>query len=73
MTKQGGEHITASSRAELKREILNEVLSLETVMRMLYLIFGTMHKLVLQLNGWHKCYTRRAHIFSNLDTVINRI
>ena len=51
-TKQGGERVTASARAELNKEILDEVSSLETVMWVLYSKFGTMHKKVLDINSW---------------------
>lgn len=49
--KQGGELVTASARAELKKEILDEVLSLDTIMQALYSKFSTMHKVVIHLNG----------------------
>lgn len=51
MTKKGGELVTKSTQAELMKEILDEVLSLDTVMRALYSKFGTVHKAVFHLNG----------------------
>ena len=52
MAKQGGELVTASTLAELKKEILDEVFSLDTVMRSLYSKFGTVHQAVIHLHGW---------------------
>lgn len=52
MTNQGGELVTSSTRAELKKVIVDEVSSLEIVMRVLYSKFGTVHKAVVHLNGW---------------------
>ena len=49
--KQGGELFTTSTQAELKKEILDEVLSLDTIMRAMYSKFGTMHKAVFHLNN----------------------
>lgn len=54
VARQGGQHVTTSAREELKRAILNEVSSLETVMRTLYSTFITMHKSIVHLNGWQK-------------------
>ena len=50
--KRGGELVTASTREELKKEILDEVLSLESIMWALYSKFGTVHKAVIHLNRW---------------------
>jgi len=50
--KKGGEQVTSSAIAELKTMILDEVLSLETFMCMLYSRFGIVHKEVFYLNGW---------------------
>lgn len=52
MTKQGGELVTTSARVELKKVILDEVLSLDKVMRALYSKFGTMDKTMVHLNRW---------------------
>lgn len=52
MAKKGGELVTASAQAKLKKAILDEVLSLDTHMRALYYKFGTMYKAVVHLNGW---------------------
>ena len=43
MAKQGGDLVTMSARVELKKAILDEVLSLDTVMRALYSKFGIVH------------------------------
>ena len=48
--KQGGDLVTMSAWAEIKKEILDEVLSLETVMQALYSKFGTLHKAVVHLH-----------------------
>jgi len=69
--KQGGELVIASAQAELKKVILDEVLSLEKVMQALYSTFGTMHKAVVHLNGWQQRCTRRACIFSNVHNVLD--
>jgi len=50
-TKQGGELVTASAQAKLKKEILYEVLSLHIVMGALYSKFDTVHKEIFHLNG----------------------
>jgi len=71
MAKQGGELVMASTRAELKKEILDEVLSLDIVMRPLYSNFRTVHKAVIHLNGWKQWCARRAHIFSNVHAIID--
>ena len=71
--KQGGEQVTTFAKAELKREILNEVSYLEIVMRMLYSRFGNVHKSVVHLNGWQQCCGRRACILSDLHTVVDRM
>lgn len=51
VAKQGGEHVTSSAKAELKIAILDEVSSVEIVMRTLYSRFITVHKSVVHLNG----------------------
>ena len=60
--------VTVSARAELKKVILDEVSSLETVMQTLYSRFGTLHKVVIHLNSWQQCRARRACILSNMNT-----
>lgn len=50
--KQGGELVTVSAQAELKKVILDEVLSLDIDMGALYSKFGTVHKAIIQLNRW---------------------
>jgi len=52
--KNGGELVIASARVELKKAILDEVLSLDIVMWALYSMFGTMHKAVIHLIGWQQ-------------------
>lgn len=52
MDKQGGELVTKSSQEELKKMILDEVSSLEIVMRELHSKFGIVHKAVVHVNGW---------------------
>ena len=54
MAKQGGELVSAFARVELNKAILDEVLSLDTVMQLLYSKFGTMHKAVVHLNCWQQ-------------------
>lgn len=71
--KQGGEHITSSSREELRIAILDEVSSLEAVMQILYSRFVTMHKSVVHLNGWQQHCARRARILSNFHIVVDRM
>jgi len=51
-TKEGGELVTMSTRVELNKAILDEVLSLDTGMQALYSNFGTMHKVIVNINGW---------------------
>jgi len=71
MTKQGGEMVTSSARVELKKVILDEVFSLETVTQALYSKFGIVHKAVVHLNVWQQCCARRAHILSNFHTDVD--
>jgi len=71
MAKKGGELITMSAWVELKKAILDEVLSLETVMQALYSKFGIVHKAVVHLNGWKQRSARRACILSNMHTVVD--
>jgi len=52
VAKQGGDLVTMSTWDELKKEILDEVLSLDTIMRELYSKFGTMHQAVVHLHRW---------------------
>lgn len=51
-SKQGGDLVTVSTQAKLKKALLDEVLSVDIVMRALYSKFGTMHMAVVHLNGW---------------------
>ena len=60
-----------STQEELKKEILDEVLSLDIVMRALYSKFGTMHNAVIHLNGWQQRCARRARILSNVHVVVD--
>lgn len=71
MAKQGGELVTECTWVELKKAILDEVLSLEKFMQVLYSKFGTMHKVVVHLNGWQRRCARRACIFSNVHNSLN--
>ena len=66
MAKKVGELVTTSAQAVLKKEILDEVLSPDTIMRMMYSKFGTMHKAVIHLNRWQQRCDRRARILSNV-------
>jgi len=52
--RQGGELVTKSTIVELKRIIMDEVLSLESVMQVFYSMFGTVHKEVFHLNIWQQ-------------------
>jgi len=70
-TKQGGELVTASAQAGLNKEILDKVLSLDTVMWVLYSKFGTVHKAAVHLNGWQQRCARRARILSNVHVVVD--
>ena len=70
-TNKGEELVTTSTRAELKNETLDEVLSLDTVMQVLYSKFGTVHKAVVHLNGWLQRCARRAHILSNVHVAVD--
>lgn len=68
---QGGELVTTSTREELKKAILEEVLSLDTFMWLLYSKFGTMHKAVVHLNSWQQRFVRRECILSNVHAAID--
>jgi len=71
MAKQGGDLVTMFAQAKLKKETLDEVLSLDTVMRALYSKFGTMHTSFVHLNGWQQRCARRAHILMNFHAVVD--
>ena len=71
MTKKGGELVIASTQVELKKEILDEVLSLDTVMWLLYSKFGTVHKLIIHLNGWQQRCARREHSLLNVHVIVD--
>lgn len=71
IAKHGGDLVIIFAWAELKKEILNEVLSLDTVMWALYSKFGTVHKVVIHLNEWQQWCDRRAHIFMNMHVAID--
>ena len=71
MTKQGGELVIASAQAKLKKEIINEVFSLDTVMQALYSKFGIVHEAINHLNGWQNRCVRRACILSNVHDVVD--
>jgi len=71
--KQGGEWVTSSAKAELKRAILDEVSSLEVVMQMLYSKFVTMHKLVLHLKYRQQHCARRECSLSNIHTIVDHM
>ena len=73
VTKLGEEKATTSARAEFKKKILDELLSLETIMQNLYFRFVTMHKSVIHLNGWKQRCARRPRIFSDIHTVVNHM
>ena len=70
-TKLGGELVTKSARAELKKAILDDVLSLDTVMQAMYSRFGNVNKAVFHINGWQQRCARRARIFSNVHVVVD--
>ena len=71
MSRRGGELVTSSTQAKLKKVILDEVFSLDTFMRALYSKFGTVHKAVVHLNGWEKHCVRSAHILLNMHATID--
>ena len=73
VTQHGGVQVTTSMRAELRREILDEVSSLEIVMRKLYFRFITVHKSVVHLNSWQQCCARRACILLDLHTSVDHM
>jgi len=50
--KKGGDLVIMSTHDELKKAILDEVLSLDTIMQTLHSMFGTMHQAVIHLHGW---------------------
>jgi len=69
--EEGGDLVTMSARAKLKKAILDEVLSLDMVMRALYSKFGIVHKAVIHLNRWQQRCARRACILMNLHVVVD--
>lgn len=69
--KQGGELVTTSTQVELKKTILDEVFSLDTVMKASYSKIGTVHKEVVHLNRWQQWCARRARILTFLHATIN--
>lgn len=51
-SKKGGDLVNESAWVELKKAILDEVFSLDTMMQALYSKFCTMKKEVVHLNEW---------------------
>lgn len=72
-TKQGEEQTTTSARVDLKKAILDELLSLETIMRKMYFRFVTVHKSVVHLNGWQQRCARRARILTEIHTAVDHV
>jgi len=62
-----------STQAELKNEILDEVLSLDTIMWELYSKFGTMHEAVVHLHRWQQWCARRTCILKNIHVVVDNM
>ena len=52
IAKQGGDLVTMYAWVELKKEIIDEVLSLDTAMQALYSKFDAVHKEFVHLNRW---------------------
>jgi len=52
VAKKKEKQATTSTRVELKKAILDDILSLVTIMQKLYFKFVTLHKSVVHLNGW---------------------
>ena len=52
MAKKGGELVTTFTQSELRKAILDKVLSLVIVTWECYSNFGTMHEAVGHLNRW---------------------
>ena len=73
VAKQGGDLVTMFAQAKLKKAILDEVLSLDTVMRALYSKFGTMHQAVIHLHGWQQRCARRVCILKNIHIVVDNM
>lgn len=73
VSKKGGDLVTMSARAELKKAILDGVLSLDTVMRALYSKFGTMHQAIVHLHGQKHQRVRRARILKNIHAAIDNM
>ena len=73
VSKQGGHLVTMSAQAEMKKAILDEVLSLDTVMRSLYSKFGTVHQAVIHLHRWQQRCARRSCILKNIHTVVDNM
>ena len=71
VAKKGGDFVTMSTWAELKKAILDEVLCLDIVMRALYSKFGTVHKAFIHLNGWQQRCAKRAHILTNIHDFVD--
>ena len=73
VAKQGGDLVIMSTQGELKKAILDEVLSLDMVMRALYSKFGTVHKAIVHLNGWQQRCARTTHILTNIHVVVDNM
>lgn len=62
-----------SIQAELKRAILDDVLSLDIVMQALYSKFSTVHQAIAHLHDWqHQC-VRRAHILKKIHAIVDNM
>lgn len=69
--KQGGKLVRAFTQAKLKKEILDELLSLDIVMQELYSKFCIMHKVIFHLNRWHQRCVIRALILVNMHAIVD--
>jgi len=66
-----GEMVVASTQEDLKKEIMDELLSLDTIIKVFYSKLGIVHKTVVHLNGWQQRCDRRESIFLNVHIVFD--
>jgi len=62
-----------STRAKLKKAILDEVFPLDIVMWALYSKFGVVHQAVVHLHGWHQQCARRVWILNNIHVTLDNM
>ena len=71
--RQREEQLIGSARAEMKKVILIEVSSLETVMQRLYDRFITVHKAVVHLHGHQQHCIKIVRTLTDIHVIVDHV